>query len=296
MKTPNIFLYHYSSFQPLWNRDGIVQCGPNIKTGIAAVESNLNVLDLKAELNKNGFIPKGILIHYLDPFIIRAGALRGLSHWAAPKILVSGDLHHGKSPIETLIKYQTCEFHDSVVLAFNPMLLEKIKRYLNVPVHCHPPGFFCYPQRIRNSSPKKCLLHVGSIGPYHQKRREVIKLLLKRKRIPFFHQSTKNAEEAADLYNQYSLVLNIPLNNDLNHRFFEIISANTAQIIYGSKALLGPLKYLDSIPGVYWSSSIEELEENVRFLLSRKEVLTYPDKWITNLPINDFLLKSLSYS
>jgi len=42
-----------------------------------------------------------------------------------------------------------------------------------------------------------------------------------RGRLPFRHATTSTPEEAAALY---ALVLNVPLNHDLNHRFFEVIA------------------------------------------------------------------------
>lgn len=293
LRDTKVFLFHYAPFQPLWERNGLVQCGPLVLKQQLGVPSINEIKSLKDSLSIQGFNPKGILIHYTDPFIIRANALQGLKHWNGPKLLVCGDLHHGPSPIETLIQYQKNEFHDSIILAFNPMLLEKVKAELNVPVHSNPPSFFSYPQRVRNISPIKALLHIGSIGSHHPKRRKIVESLLDRKKIPFFHSTTNTAEEAADLYSKYTLVLNIPLNNDLNHRFFEVIASGVPQIIFGAKELLGQIHHLKSLKGVYWAESIEKIEELVLFFLHNPEKLTYPNQAISQMPIKDFLLNSL---
>ena len=57
---------------------------------------------------------------------------------------------------------------------------------------------------------------MGSLGSHHPRRRELVNALIKRQKIPFRHTTTKNAEEAAQLYAQHDLVLNVPLNQDLN--------------------------------------------------------------------------------
>ena len=46
-----------------------------------------------------------------------------------------------------------------------------------------------------------------------------------RGRVQFRHATTASAEEAAALDVQHALVLNVPLNHDLNHRFFEVMAA-----------------------------------------------------------------------
>ena len=52
---------------------------------------------------------------------------------------------------------------------------------------------------------------------------------------PFKSEASRLAEprlwKAATFYTQHALVLNVPLNNDLNHRFFEVMAARVAQMI-----------------------------------------------------------------
>tara|TARA_Y100001968_G_scaffold286407_1_gene287145 strand:- start:376 stop:1272 length:897 start_codon:yes stop_codon:yes gene_type:complete len=291
-----VFLFHYGPFEPLWEQDGLIQCGPmmlNEPRGIGL--KKINIFELKNSLERKGIPSKGVLVHYTDPFIIRANVLDGLKYWNGPKLLVCGDLHHGESPIKTLFDYQSREFHDSVLLAFNPILCEEVRRALSVPVHCFPPGFFRYPIRHSHPNRKKCLLHIGNVGPYHVRRRSIIDSLSIRNRIPFYHTTTQSSQEAADLYNQYSLVLNIPLNNDLNHRFFEIISAGTSQVVFGEKSLLGNLEDFSKLPNLYWANSIDELENLVINLFKSNINLTTNSECISYLPIKDLLLRSFSH-
>ncbi len=287
-----VFLFHYAQFEPLWEYDGLIQCGPNISSESSGVQvKQSNICNLQNSLRAKGLSTSGVLVHYTDPFIIKAGVLRGLSRWKGPKLLVCGDLHHGDSPIDTLKEYQSKEFHDCILLAFNPILLQEVQAKLNVPVSCYPPGFFRYPQREYNPLAQKSLLHIGSIGPHHVRRREIIQSLLKRQRIPFFHTMTKSSEDAADLYNSHALALNIPLNNDLNHRFFEVISAGTTQIMFGEKELLGNLQHFATTPGIYWVNSVAELENLVLKLLNNPTIIKSPIQHVKYHSIKELLDK-----
>ena len=101
------------------------------------------------------------------------------------------------------------------------------------------PSFFRYPAATASPTPRLELLHVGNLGLHHLCRRELVEGLLKRQQVPFRHTTTANAEEAARLYAQHALVLNVPLNHDLNHRLFEVMAAGVPQVIFGHPSLLG---------------------------------------------------------
>jgi hypothetical protein len=91
--------------------------------------------------------------------------------------------------------------------------------------------------------------------------------------LPFRHASTASAEEAASLYAQHALVLNVPLNHDLNHRFFEVMAAGVPQVMFGDRGLVGEHRALAERPDVFWASSLEELEELVLGLFAKPERL-----------------------
>ena len=82
------------------------------------------------------------------------------------------------------------------------------------------------------------------------------------------HTTPANAEEAARLYAQYALVLNVPLNQDLNHRIFEVMAAGVPQVIFGHPSLLGENSPLKNRPDLFWAQSINELETLVSHLFS----------------------------
>ncbi len=275
MAIPRVVLFHYGSYQPLWDQPGLLQCGPQIGPDGISV-SVPHVVELQKALEARGVSHRCALLHYTDPFLIRKAGLQGLEYWLGPKLLVCGDLHHGPMPLETLMGYQKKEFHDAVLLAFNPMLLEQVRACLSIPVHSMPPGFFRYPVRAMNLSPERRLIHVGSTGAHHPARRKLVQELLERSRIPFFQTTTQTAEEAADLYNQSFLVLNVPLNNDLNHRFFEIMAAGSRQIIFADRHILGPHQDLCNRPDIFWVQTLHELETLVHELLGNLQLPHLP--------------------
>ncbi len=269
-----VVLFHYGCYEPLWEQPTLIQAGPNISDSI----SSINVPDtsihlLKKKLNQNFPYQKHLLIHYTDPFYMRQNPLKGLKEWMAPAILACGDLHHGHQPISTLSSYLSKERHDAVILTFNPSLLDQVKDAISIPVNSLPPSFFRYPSSKKSESPIFSLIHIGSIGIHHQSRRNIINSLIQRKRIAFKHCNTDNAKSAAEIYSQHALALNIPLNQDLNHRFFEIMSAGIPQIIFGTKKILGAHLSLAQREDIFWASSILEIEEIANSLLTNKQAL-----------------------
>jgi len=291
---PQVVLFHYGAFQPLWQQPGLIQCGPQLEAGSAAVPvPQPEVRAIQAALRQRGLPTQGVLIHYTDPFLIRAAGLRGVQAWMGPRLLVCGDLHHGPAPIDTLSAYVQLQAHDAVLLAFNPMLLPEVQRRLSIPVHCHPPGFFRYPRVPRSPCPVPALVHVGSLGPHHPRRRALVEALQQRGRIPFHHCTTATPEQAAQVYAAHALVLNIPLNNDLNHRVFEVMAAGAPQVMFGTRALLGSLEELASRRDLFWVQDLEQLEELVAQLLADPARLDVPVAPPLELPLVQLLRRCL---
>ena len=259
-------LFHYGAFQPLWQQPGLIQAGP-------AFDTPPRVEALLAALQQGGLDRRAVLLHYTDPFLLQVAPLRGLRQWQGPRLLACGDLHHGNSPIETLAAYLEAEPHDAVLLTFNPALVAEVRKRLWVPVRSLPPTFFRYPSAVPIERPLLQLLHVGSLGPHHPRRRELVTGLQARGRLPFRHASTSSAEEAAALYAQHALVLNVPLNHDLNHRFFEVMAAGVPQVVFGDPGLVGEHRALSERPDVFWASSLEELEKLVLRLFAEPQRL-----------------------
>ena len=266
MRIPTL-LIHHGTYQPLWQQPGLIQVGPQIADGPTSVRLiELSVAALVNAMQRRGWAAKGVLLQYTDPFLLRTAPVRGIRQWRGPRILACGDLHHGPYPIETLQQYCAAEPQDAVLLTFNPALLHHVRQRLPRPVRCLAPSFFRYPAATPSPTPRLELLHVGSLGTHHPRRRELVEALAKRQQVPFRHATTQNAEEAAKLYAQHALVLNVPLNQDLNHRLFEVMAAGVPQLIFGDRSLLGDNTTLANRPDLFWASSIEELESLVEKL------------------------------
>ena len=168
-------LFHYGPFQPLWQQPGLIQAGPRLTGGTSSVQvRDPGVQRLQESLASAGMPARGVLLHYSDPFLLRAQPLRGLNHWCGPRLLVCGDLHHGERPLDVLAAYLDVEPHDGVLLSFNPAMLGAVRQRLRVPVRALPPTFFRYPAAERVAQPRLELLHVGSLGPHHPRRRELV--------------------------------------------------------------------------------------------------------------------------
>ena len=268
MRTPTL-LIHHGAYQPLWQQIGLIQVGPRISDGPASLRlMDLSVAELRNALLRRGWASKGVLIQYTDPFLLRAAPMRGIRQWPGPRLLACGDLHHGPDPVGTLQQYCAAEPHDAVLLTFNPALLQNVQQRLPMPVRCLAPTFFRYPTATPSPRPRLELLHVGSLGPHHPRRRQLVEGLLKRQEVPLRHATTANADEAAWLYAQHALVLNVPLNQDLNHRLFEVMAAGVPQLIFGDRKLLGDNSPLTNRPDLLWANSIEELEALVQKLFA----------------------------
>ncbi len=250
MQVPALLL-HYGAFQPLWHQPGIIQAGPRVSNSSDSIlAQGLGVQSLMTSLARAGWPIRGVLLNYTDPFLLRAQPLHGFREWPGQRLLVCGDLHHGEHPLDALAAYLEAEPHDAVLFSFNPALLPAVRQRLKVPVRSLPPTFFRYPAAERVAQPRLELLHVGSLGPHHPCRRELVMALQSRGQLPFRHATTSSPEEAAALYAQHALVLNVPLNHDLNHRFFEVMAAGVPQVVYGDPGLVGEHRHLAERPDV----------------------------------------------
>jgi len=267
----SVLLVHSGPLQPLWQQPGLTQVGPAIQ---AALEHGTLSVE-RVQRAAGGINPRrpGVLLQYSDPFLLRTKPLRRLRQWQGPRVLACGDLHHGSSPIETLADYLDAEPHDAVLLTFNPALVAHVRQRLSVPVRSLPPSFFRYPAAEPVPQPRRELLHVGTLGPHHSRRRELLTALQARGRVPLRHTTTTSPEEAAALYAQHALVLNVPLNHDLNHRFYEVMAAGVPQVVFGDPGLVGEYRQLAERPDVFWASSLEQLEDLVLQLLAELECL-----------------------
>ena len=171
---------------------------------------------------------------------MRSCALLGVRQWLGPRLLTCSDLHHGPAP------------HDGVLLTFNPARLGQVQARLNVLVRCLAPSFFRYPAAQRSASPELALLHEGMPrAPSPQTPLDGASHAGQRPHPLPPCPPRSSADEAARLYARQALVLNVHLNHDLSHRFFEVMAAGTAQVVFADPSLVGPLQHLAERPDVF---------------------------------------------
>jgi len=272
------FIYHYGSYQKAWERNGLVQLGPKLTNSDTSIRTLSFDLKTVADQLADYGIGQSPIFYYTDNFYLRKYPLRNLRCWTAPLILVCGDLHHGEHPLATLQSYLQTEHCDAVLLLCNATMLPSVRRFTSSPVRFLPPSFFKYSASARSKQPKNILAHVGSIGKYHTFRRSVVESLLTIPHLRFEHYQTKTPEEASVIYANSALVLNVPLNNDLNHRIYECMASGAPQIVLGSPELLGDQELLALRQDLIWVSSIEEVvEKAVDLLDSQNKTLSSID-------------------
>ena len=195
-----------------------MQVGPQIADGTEGLRlMDLSVAGLCKALQQRDLATRGVL--FSTP--IRSCSAHAIRKWPGPTLLACGDLHHGPDPIGTLQRYCAAEPHDAVQLTFNPALLQHVQQRLLMPVRCLAPTFFRYPAATPSPKPSwnfcmwAALAHITLAGVSWWE------ALLRRQEVPFRHATTSNAEEAAQLYAKHALVLNVPLNQDLNPAYLK---------------------------------------------------------------------------
>ena len=147
----------------------------------------------------------------------------GLDRVKCPKVLFPGDTHHGDRPIERRVKAALAQPWDLVVLEFcrqhcHWFAEAGVKNVAYIP---------CFNVNPRNIPPTKNrtrgISFVGQVGDRHPRRQYVIGELQRRGYPVMVTQAPPM--EAAVIYNESAVSLNISLNGDFNYRNFEVMAA-----------------------------------------------------------------------
>ncbi|MEM1425584.1 MAG: glycosyltransferase [Cyanobacteria bacterium P01_H01_bin.130] len=142
---------------------------------------------------------------------------------SVPKVLIVGDTHHLTRPIQSLLGYAEQEQFDVIVSEHDRHHLHYFAE-MGHPRCIWIPGFATNPHhREPKMSYQYPLVFVGSAGPFHPYRRYLLEKI-QRQGFPLLHTQAPQAQ-AADLYNNSLISLNISLNGDLNLRVFEVLAA-----------------------------------------------------------------------
>jgi hypothetical protein len=211
-----------------------------------------------------------------DPslLIIKADASRrnhlsNLRQLSCPKILIAGDTHHLKNPLRTMLAYAASEPFDLVMGEHDRHHLHYftqagLKNVIWIP------NFNLSPHRQLENIPKQYpLTFIGQMGHYHPYRCHILEALQSRK-LPL-HIRRASQTEAAHIYAESNINLNISLNGDLNLRVFEVISSGGFLLT----DRLAPQSGIDLLfeDGKHFVSfsNIDDLTEKIRYFLQHPE-------------------------
>jgi hypothetical protein len=149
--------------------------------------------------------------------------IKNLTAIEGKKILLMGDTHHLKNPIQRMLSYSLGEHwdlitseHDRHHLPFFSEIGHKNLIWL--------PCFSMNPYSMKPSNPTDSRpVFVGSLSPHHQHRKRILENLL----AAGVQLKITNASqhEASKLYNQHNISINISLNGDFNFRIMEVLAA-----------------------------------------------------------------------
>ena len=161
-----------------------------------------------------------------DLIFVKADATRriyihDIDNLPGRKILLMGDTHHLSNPIEWMLKYALNEPWDLISSEHDRHHLSIFKD-AGIKNLIWLPCFTMNPFQIEpNYHVDKKLVFVGSTGPLHIYRRHILHQLHASK--ININVQTASQQNAARIYNNNMVSLNISLNGDFNFRIMEVL-------------------------------------------------------------------------
>jgi len=150
--------------------------------------------------------------------------VRNLSAFSCPKVLMLTDTHHlDAKPISVALDYFNSEPFDAVVSLYNRDHLRWFGGRPGVRLGWHPCLTVRNIPREFSDVRRPAVSFVGNWRRSHPRRKHLMEKMIK-DGIPFLAEKL-NALGSANLYASSLLSFNCSLNNDLNMRIFEVISA-----------------------------------------------------------------------
>ncbi len=245
-------------------------CGPDAQR---CVEDG-RVLSLRTPA---GFHDAGDILGLLpaaqqpDMLVVKADASRrnlprNLRAFDCPKILLVGDTHLQKAPLQHVIRYAQSEPFDFIVFDRTRHHAQWFARAGLRNLHWLPALEFRYVPRNLRLSPTHPLTFVGQAGGVQPWERAVL-THVRRAGLPL-EELQGTLCQTADWYADSQVTLNVSQNGDLNLRVFEALGAGGFLLTddlpdsTGLRSLFEPGKHLD-----VWSSP-DELVEKIRFYMA----------------------------
>lgn len=202
----------------------LVYAGPRLSTNQTDLHTNTSpcLSDIVAYYGKNGLTISGVIV-YADIFsLAQFRPIIDMSH--VPLLCVVGDTHHGNGPI-TDLAYWLIQSRISVVALKQTIhhanLFESLGfRVLRLPFYAHDAHFISPTQYFFERT-----VFIGSTGGLHRHRSSFLDTLTSRgikidiRRIP--------RSKSFAIHNLYGTSFNMPLNNDISYRIWEIMASGS---------------------------------------------------------------------
>ncbi len=243
-------------------------CSPDAQTNLAsssrAIQTPIGGYDVAEFFSKNKLTQQPEIV------LVKADASArnlpsNLKTFKCPRVLLVGDTHHMGTPIQKLLAYAKQEEFDRIIFDHTRHHARWFFEAGLKNVHWIPALDFTFHPRTPSPNPKHQFSFVGQAGKFHPYRCRVLESLQKAG-LPL-EMLRGTPAEAADIYADSNVTLNVSLNGDLNLRVFEALAAGG--FLLTDK--LSPSSGLELLfkPGEdieVWSS-VDELIEKARYYL-----------------------------
>lgn len=243
-------------------------CSPDAQTNLGA--SARAIQTPTGSYDAADFFSKNKITQQPEIVLVKADATgrnlpSNLKAFKCPRVLLVGDTHHMGAPIQKLVAYAKQEEFDRIIFDHTRHHARWFFEAGLKNVHWIPALDFTFFPRTPSLNPTRQFSFVGQAGKFHPYRCRVLESL-KKSALPL-ELLRGTPAEAAEIYADSVVTLNVSLNGDLNLRVFEALAAGG--FLLTDK--LTPSSGLELLfkPGVdieVWSS-VGELIEKARHYL-----------------------------
>lgn len=212
---------------PLRLGDCQVELGPNMTeetTADGRMRRFLEAGDIPANKVLAG-LPKGFQpdLTFIQASSYRCAKPVELDRLPGRKFLVIADLHHGTSPVTSMLSYAQSEWFDGVIVTHGRHFVHWFEELGTCPVSMIPNFNVAGLKSPFQTTREPTILFIGQAGAFHPRRRHLLNAI-KMAGLPLV-EGQADPEDAARLYGQAQIVFNCSLNGDINMRVFEVLAA-----------------------------------------------------------------------
>jgi len=201
-------------------------CSPDAQTSLAASARALQTP--VGSYDAAEFFSNNKLIQQPDILLVKADATgrnlpSNLKVFKCPRVLLVGDTHHMGSPIQKLVAYAKQEEFDRIIFDHTRHHARWFFEAGLKNIHWIPAFDFTFFPRTPSPNPSRQFSFVGQAGKFHPYCCQVLESLQK-EGLPL-EMLRGTPAEAADIYADSIMTLNVSKNGDLNSCVFEALAA-----------------------------------------------------------------------